>query len=92
TITDSQWPGFIWEGNQLKSSSTGTIYSAQKVLSSSSSEGALDLTLSTDDPSGRVIHLHIATGAADSIRVQATPDPADGVVMMSDSFASNISE
>ncbi len=92
TVTDSQWPGFIWEGNQLKSSSSGTIYSVQNVIASSSSQGALDLTLSTDDPSGRVVHLHLSAGAAGTIRVQATPDPADGVVMMSDSFASNISE
>ena len=92
SVKDSQWPGFIWEGNQLSSSASGTLYSAQEVIAASSSSGALDLTLSTNDPSGRVIHLHLAAGAAGTIRVQATPDPADGVAMMADSFASTVAE
>jgi len=76
----------------MSGSYSGVQYGARKVIAAHQSGSGAVLTLSTDDPSGRTLQVAIEPDGAGLIRVAVTPDPAIGVAMMSDSFASSASE
>ncbi len=85
----SQTPAGQWEGDLASVTETGIEYSAQSVLAARQQGDAAVLTVSTNDPTGRVLMVTIAPqGSGDGLGVSARPLPAAGVATMSDSFRS----
>jgi alpha-glucosidase len=88
----SETPAGQWEGTLSSVAEAGVEYSAESVLTASAQGEGVNLTLSTNDPSGRQLAVTIAPGAADTVNVSARPDPAAGVATMADSFQSGPGE
>jgi sulfoquinovosidase len=89
----TQYQGGVWGGNLMSGTHSGVQYAARRVISvRARGAGAVALTLATNDPSGRRLSVRIAAGRAGLITVTATPNPARGVALMSDSFASGPDE
>jgi alpha-glucosidase (family GH31 glycosyl hydrolase) len=88
----TQYIGGVWSGNLMSGSYSGTQYSARNVIAAHRSGSGASLTLSTDDPSGRTLQVTIEPDGAGLIRVSVAPNPAVGVAMMTDSFASSSRE
>jgi alpha-glucosidase (family GH31 glycosyl hydrolase) len=84
----AQWTGVYWAGNMLFSRRSGTVYSAQDVVSATRAGDGVEIVASTSDPSGRQLLVTVAPDRRGSIRVQVRPTVADGVISMADSFAS----
>jgi sulfoquinovosidase len=88
----AQYDGGVWGGNLKSGVRSGVQYSARKLLSVRKlGTGAL-LTVSTNDPSGRMLHVAITFVGARLVHVSVVPRPATGVAMMSDSFTSSRGE
>ena len=82
-----------WEGTLGSVVQTGVKYSAQAVLNARPAGSGVLLTVSTNDPTGRVLLVRIAPGGrGDALDVEAVPKPAAGVATMADSFVSTRSE
>ncbi len=92
TETLEQYAGGVWAGNLKSGIRQGTQYAARRVITARKTRRGLTLTVSTNDPSHRTLTVTIAPAGAGLIRVSATPHPALGVAMMSDSFTSSRSE
>ncbi len=94
SATTTQWGGgsLFFQGNQQNGTLSGVQYSAQAVTAAVPDAGGVRLTLSTDDPSGRQLMVTVTPGPGASIRVRASALPADGVALISDSFASDPQE
>lgn len=86
TITQKSNP--IWLGDLKQGVESGIQYSARKVIAERQTRRGVILTLSTNDPSGRTLRVDIRPANGNLIHVSVTPQPAAGVVMMSDSFDS----
>jgi len=84
-----QYDGLVWGGNLMSGERSGIQYSAQRVLTAVPSGNGVRLSVSTDDPSGRLLTVDVGPTANGVMRVSAVPTPAAGVAMMSDSFASD---
>ena len=105
TQQTTQSPGSIYGGNELGGVSSGVLYSATAVTgvqycgaaAKDASQGAL-LTVSTNDPSGRLLKVTITPGAQGTIRVAAVTVAAPGqpeaepVAVLADSFATAADE
>jgi len=81
-----------WVGNLQSDEETGTEYSAQEVLAAVPAGEGVDLTVSTDDPSGRRLGVTVVPDGSGAIRVTATVSDPAGVVAMADSFSSSPEE
>ena len=79
-------------GNLLSDEETGTEYSAQEVLTAVPAGEGVELTVSTDDPSGRQLTVTIEPDGSGAIRVTATTSDPTGVAAMADSFSSSPEE
>jgi alpha-glucosidase (family GH31 glycosyl hydrolase) len=88
----AQWTGVYWAGDMLFSRRQGTVYAARDVLSATPNGEGVDLVVSTNDPSGRLLLVNVAPDTGPSIRVQVRPSTSDGVISMADSFASSEAE
>ena len=88
-LTDS---GGQLGGDLLEAQETGTEYSAREVLSATAAGEGVELTVATDDPSGRELQVTIAPQGSGAIRVSAVPSEPAGVAAMADSFSSSTSE
>lgn len=77
----------LWLGDLWEAGTGGMQYAATGVLSTRPLPQGQELTLSTDDPSGRTLAV---TLSADSgrLRVSVVPSSTQGIVAMGDSFAS----
>ncbi|MFL5845169.1 MAG: hypothetical protein ACJ762_10785, partial [Solirubrobacteraceae bacterium] len=82
---DVQHPAEQWEGNELSGTEAGVMFSAVAVTDAKPADGGVKLTVSTTDPSGRHLIVTIAP-SGNGFRVNARPDPPDGVATMGDSF------
>jgi alpha-glucosidase (family GH31 glycosyl hydrolase) len=80
------------EGDLLSDEESGTEYSAREVLAVTPAGEGVQLTLSTDDPSGRQLIVTVAPAGEGAIRVTAAPSDATGVAAMADSFGSSAEE
>ena len=83
---DLLYPGGQWGGDQLAGIESGVVYSARDVVDAKPAGDGVELTLSTTDPSGRVLVVRVAPGPGGTLSVSARPSPADGVEAMADSF------
>jgi len=79
-------------GDLLEDQETGTEYSAREVLSATPAGEGVELTVATDDPSGRQLQVTVAPDGSGAIRVSAVPSETAGVAAMADSFSSSPSE
>lgn len=82
----SQIPAGPWEANVLTGTAAGIAFHATEVISAEAAGAGVELTLATNDPSGRALKLRLSPAQNGGIRVQARPEPATGVVLMGDSF------
>ena len=92
TETIEQYAGGVWAGNLKSGIRQGTQYAARRVTAVRRTTRGAVLTVSTNEPSRRTLTVTIAPAGSGLIRVSATPHPALGVAMMSDSFVSTRSE
>jgi alpha-glucosidase (family GH31 glycosyl hydrolase) len=90
--TITQYDGGVWGGNLQSGERSGIQYAARAVTRVQRVGSGVRLTLSTTDPTGRVLRVDVAPDGAGAVRVTATPVPSAGVAMMSDAFASTPSE
>lgn len=84
-----------YSGDLSAATETGTEYSARAVLSAAQVGEGVQMTLSTNDPSGRELTVSITpqqTPGGTAMRLSATPTDPSGVAAMSDSFASSPQE
>ena len=81
-----------WNGNLQSVTSAGIAYSATSVESVTEAGDATELTLATSDPTGRKLEVTISPAKAGSFKVSATPNPAQGVATMTESFATDSNE
>ncbi len=88
----TQYPGSVWGGNLMSGLRSGIQYAARKVIAARRLGAGVSLTIATNDPSGRTLRIVIRPAGSGLFGVSATPQPASGVAMMSDSFASSGSE
>lgn len=74
---------------------SGTEYSAQDVTAVQPEGEGVRLTVSTNDPTGRSLDVHVtpqATSSGEAIRVAVQPSEPEGVAAIGDSFASDAGE
>lgn len=81
----------LWAGDLWQASTTGMQYAATGVLSARSLAQGLELTLATDDPSGRTLGVTLGTDSG-RLRVSVVPSSTKGIVAMGDSFLSPAGE
>jgi alpha-glucosidase (family GH31 glycosyl hydrolase) len=81
-----------WFATLQSVTENGTLYGATRVRRAKRRGAGVDLTLATDDPSGRVIKASIRPERGRGHSVTARPKPANGVATIADSFASGRSE
>lgn len=81
----------LWVGDLWEASSCGIQYGATGVLSTRPVPQGLELTLSTDDPSGRTLGVTLSEDSG-RLRVSVIPSSTAGIVSMGDSFASPAGE
>jgi hypothetical protein len=81
----------FWEGDLTGAGNAGVQYAATGVRSVRDVQNGLELTLATDDPSGRTLALTLTTNPG-RLGVAVTPSSTNGIVAMGDSFLSNSSE
>ena len=84
----TQYSGSVWGGNLMSGVRSGVEYAARDVIGVQRLRDGVRLTLSTSDPSGRRLRVAVVPAGDGLARVSVLPDPAGGVAMMSDSFAS----
>jgi sulfoquinovosidase len=88
----TQYSGGVWGGNLMSGERSGTQYAARRVTAAKRHGAGVRLTVSTTDPTGRVLHVDIVPDGNAAMRVTAEPSPSNGVAMMSDAFSSTHSE
>ncbi len=87
-----QYEGGLFGGNLLSGERSGTQYSARAVRHAKRSGKGADLTVSTTDPSGRVLRVRVTPSGCCAIGVIVRARPVTGVAMIGDSFASTTGE
>jgi alpha-glucosidase len=92
TESIQQYEGSFWGGNLLSGERSGIEYSAVAVRGARRAGNGVVLTLSTDDPSGRLLRLRLNPDGCCAIAVHVSTSPSDGVAMLGDSFASTPDE
>ena len=85
---DVQYPASPWVATRLTGAMTGVQYAAREVIDARAEGEGVRLELSTNDPSGRRLIVTVLPGFGPTIRVVVRPTSPDGIVTMSDSFAS----
>lgn len=68
------------------------MYAATRVLDAKRDGDGVELTVATDDPTGRELSVSVQPAPNGSIRVRASPTDPTGVAAMTDSFASGTDE
>ncbi len=81
-----------WIGNLLAGTRSGTWYAAEDVQSVAHEGADLVLTLSTNDPSGRVLTVRVGAQGTGAVRVRVDAVPSDGVAMVGDSFVASTTD
>ena len=88
----AQYSGGVWGGNLMSGARSGIQYAARAVTAAHRAGTGVQLTVSTTDPGGRVLHVEIVPDGNAALRIAARPTPTAGVATMSDAFASQRTE
>ncbi|HEX4879748.1 MAG TPA: TIM-barrel domain-containing protein [Limnobacter sp.] len=75
-----------WVGNYLMQGLVGVQYHGTEVLEATKTATGVALTIATNDPTGRLIKAEIRPAESNSFEVRMAVSPAQGVVMVADSF------
>lgn len=75
-----------WVGNYLTQALLGIQYHGTEVLEATKTVTGVELTIATNDPTGRVIEVQVKPSDNNSFEVRMAVIPAQGVVMVADSF------
>ena len=75
-----------WVGNYITQALVGVQYHGTEVLEAKETARGVELTIATNDPTGRVIDVAINPADNNSFEVRMAVNPAEGVVMVADSF------
>lgn len=75
-----------WVGNYITQALVGVQYHGTDVLEAKETARGVELTIATNDPTGRVIDVAINPADNNSFEVRMSVNPAEGVVMVADSF------
>lgn len=81
-----------WVGNYITQALVGVQYHGTEVSSAKSIARGVELTIATNDPSGRVITARVVEDEASSFAVTVSVSPSDGVAFIADSFVLNDNE
>ena len=81
----------LWLGDLWEAGTGGMQYAATGVVSTRSVPQGQELTLSTDDPSGRTLAVTLSSNSG-RLRVSVVPSSTTGIVAMGDSFTSPAGE
>ncbi len=88
-VVIDQFPASQWNGNLQTVTAGGTEYGAVAVEKVRALRSGASLVMSTSDPSGRKLKVHVGPGPGPgTIEVDARPTPRAGVAAVGDSFAS----
>jgi alpha-glucosidase (family GH31 glycosyl hydrolase) len=79
----------VWGGTLESGQRSGVEYAARAVRRVRRLGSGVRLTLSTTDPSGRVLRVDVVPDGSGAVRIAAVPIPSAGVAMMSDAFGSS---
>ncbi len=82
-----QIPAGPWEANVLTGAAAGVAYHATEVTDADLHHDRIELTLATNDPSGRLLKLKLSVAENGGLRVQVRPEPAEGVALMGTAFS-----
>ncbi|MCQ8895008.1 hypothetical protein NQT62_00980 [Limnobacter humi] len=75
-----------WVGNTLTSASLGIQYHGTEVTAVKAAGAGIELTIATNDPSGRTLQAVILPDPVGGFSVKVQAMPAQGVAFMADSF------
>ncbi|WP_370263901.1 TIM-barrel domain-containing protein [Limnobacter sp.] len=75
-----------WVGNYLTQGLFGLQYHGTEVLEAVPTVNGVALTIATNDPSGRLLNVNIQAVDNNAFEVRLAANPAQGVVMVADSF------
>lgn len=75
-----------WVGNYITQALVGVQYHGTEVLQATKTATGVLLKIATNDPMGRVIDVEVKPADHDSFEVHMAVSPAQGVVMVADSF------
>lgn len=75
-----------WVGNYITQALVGVQYHGTEVLEAKETARGVELTIATNDPTGRVINVELKPADNNSFEVRMGVNPAEGVVMVADSF------
>lgn len=75
-----------WVGNYITQALVGVQYHGTEVLEAKETARGVELTIATNDPTGRVINVELKPADNNSFEVRMAVNPAEGVVMVADSF------
>ena len=75
-----------WVGNYITQALVGVQYHGTEVLEAKETARGVELTIATNDPTGRVINVELKPADNNSFEVRMSVNPPEGVVMVADSF------
>ena len=75
-----------WVGNYITQALVGVQYHGTEVREARKTATGVELTIATNDPTGRVINVELKPADNNSFEVRMAVNPAEGVVMVADSF------
>lgn len=82
-----QYRASPWVGNYITNALVGIQYHGTQVTDAKAIARGIELTIATNDPSGRVITARIVEDEASSFSVNMSVAPAQGVAFVADSFS-----
>ncbi|HEU4362055.1 MAG TPA: TIM-barrel domain-containing protein [Mycobacterium sp.] len=89
--TTKAFTSTFWQGDTTFAANGGVQYAATGVQSVQQAPNGLQLTLTTDDPSGRTLAVTLSTDSG-RLSVAVMPSSTTGIVAMADSFMSSSQE
>lgn len=75
-----------WVGNYITNALVGLQFHGTQITDAKAIAGGVELTIATNDPTGRVITARIVEDEASSFAVSVAVSPATGVAFIADSF------
>lgn len=87
-----EWPAGFWVGNLITGARAGAVFAALDVEEIEQDGERVHARLSTNDPSGRVVHLTLKPAEQGAVETHIRVEPATGVTAVAASFAMGAEE